>query len=104
MLKKSSWFAYIANYLVTGKLPAHLSTHEKLNIIQKSVAYSWIQGDIFYIGEDLIIHRCVREEEVFDILKYAHDEPCGGHFGDKWTAYKVLRAGYFWPSSVNWQT
>ena len=35
---------------------------------------------------------------MFDILKSAHDEPCGGHFADKWTAYKELHAGYFWPS------
>ena len=35
---------------------------------------------------------------MFDILKYAHDEPCGGHFDDKRTAYKVLHASYFWPS------
>jgi len=95
---KSPWFADITNYLVTGKLPPHLSAHEKRNIIHKSLAYSWIQGDLFYIGEYLIICRCVREEEVFDILKSSHDEPCGGHFVDKRTAYKVLRVGYFWPS------
>jgi len=98
MSTDSLWFVDISNYLVTGKTPPHLSTHEKQNIIQKSVAYSWIQGDLFYTGTDLIIRRCVREEEVFDILKYAHDEPCGGHFADKQTAYKVLRASYFWPS------
>ena len=34
---------------------------------------------------------------MFDILKSAHDEPRGGHFADKRTTYKVLRAGYFWP-------
>ena len=35
---------------------------------------------------------------MFDILKSSHDEPCGGHFADKWTAYKVLQASCFWPS------
>eukprot|EP00253_Pinus_taeda_P011144 PITA_11144 len=71
--KKSPWFADIANYLVIKKLPPHLSACEKRNIIQKSAAYSWIQGDLFYVGADLIIHRCVRGEEVFDILKSTHD-------------------------------
>eukprot|EP00253_Pinus_taeda_P031150 PITA_31150 len=98
MSTDSPWFADITNYLVTRKTPPHLSTREKQNIIQKSVAYSWIQGDLFYTGPDLIIRRCVREKEVLDILKSAHDEPCGGHFADQQTAYKVLRAGYFWPS------
>eukprot|EP00253_Pinus_taeda_P016892 PITA_16892 len=33
-----------------------------------------------------------------DILKECHDEPCGGHFADKRTTYKILSLGYFWPS------
>ena len=95
MSTDSPWFVDIANYLVTGKTPPHLSTHEKGSIILKSAAYSWIQGDLFYTSVDLIIHRHVRKE---DILKSSHDEPCGGHFANKQTAYKVLCVGYFWPS------
>eukprot|EP00253_Pinus_taeda_P021188 PITA_21188 len=33
-----------------------------------------------------------------DILKACHDEPCGGHFADKRTTYKILSLGYYWPS------
>ena len=87
---KSPCFIDIANYLVTRKLPPHLSGREKWNIIQKRVAYSQIQGDLFYRRAYIIIRRCVREEEVFDILKSAHDEPYWGHFVDKWIEYKVL--------------
>jgi len=47
---------------------------------------------------NLIIQRCVREDEVPEILKACHHEPCGGHFADKITAYKVLLLGYYWPS------
>ena len=36
----SPWYADIANYLVAGKLPSHLSHREKRNIIQKSARYS----------------------------------------------------------------
>eukprot|EP00253_Pinus_taeda_P017664 PITA_17664 len=42
--------------------------------------------------------RCVREDEMPDILKACHDEPCGGHFADKRTTYKILSLGYYWPS------
>ena len=95
---KSPWFVDIADYLVTGKLTPHLSAREKRNIIHKSAEYSWIQGDLFYTEADLIIRRFLREEEVFDILKSTHDEPCRGHFIDKGTAYKVLQVGYFFLS------
>ena len=33
-----------------------------------------------------------------DILHACHDGPCGGHFSDKGTAYKVLHSGYYWPN------
>ena len=35
---------------------------------------------------------------MFYLLKRCHDEPCGGHFVDKRTTYKVLKSGYYWPT------
>jgi len=40
----------------------------------------------------------MREEEVFDILKAAKDELCGGYFAGRRKTYKILCAGYFLPS------
>ena len=57
-----------------------------------------MNGDIFYTGYDLIIRRCFRKDEILEILKDCHDEPCGGHFADKRTSYKILNLGYYWPS------
>jgi hypothetical protein len=57
-----------------------------------------VGGDLFRTGLDLIIRRCVREDEIYEILKASHDEPCGGHFADKRTTYKVLHSGYYWPT------
>jgi hypothetical protein len=94
----SPWYADIANYLVAGKLPPHLSYREKKNIIHQSARYSWIGGYLFQTGADQEIRRCVQEDEVYDILKACHDGPCGGHFVDKRTAHKILRMGYYWPS------
>ena len=93
---QSPWFVDIANYLSSRKLPPHFSPREKRQVIKKSAIYSWIRGDIFYIENDLIIRRCIREDEVLDILKEFHDEPCGGHFVDKRAAYKILHLGYYW--------
>ena len=74
------WFAGIANYLATSELPQHLSSKEKQRIIQLSATYSWMGGDLYKTGPDLIIRRCVREDEMHDILKANHDGPCGGSF------------------------
>eukprot|EP00253_Pinus_taeda_P025003 PITA_25003 len=93
---KTPWYADIANYLVTGKLPSHLFPNEKRKIIQESSKYSWISNELFKTGLDCVIKRCVREDEMPDILKACHDEPCGGHFVDKRKAYKILSLGYYW--------
>eukprot|EP00253_Pinus_taeda_P020748 PITA_20748 len=88
----------IANYLVAGKLPSHLSHREKRKIIQQSARYSLISGCLFHIGLDQEIRRCIGEDQIYDVLKACHDGPCGRHFADKRTAHKVLRMGYYWPS------
>eukprot|EP00253_Pinus_taeda_P032423 PITA_32423 len=95
---KTPWFADMANYLVTWKLPPHLFPSERRKIIQESSRYSWISNELFKTRPNFVIRRCVREDEMPDILKACHDEPCSGHFANKRTAYKILSLGYYWPS------
>ena len=94
----SLWFADIANYLVSAQFPLHLSSKEKSRIMRKSASFTWIGGNLFKLGPDQILRRCVREEEVFDKLLTCHDGPCGGHFVAKRTAIKILQVGYYWPT------
>ena len=65
----SPWYVDVVNYLATGKLLTHLSKRERRKIIQQSARYCWIDGHIFYTGLNLEIRRCVREDEVFHILR-----------------------------------
>ena len=92
---QTPWFVNVANYLVTAKLPSHLFPREKRNIIQESVRYSWITNELYKTGPNLMIRRCVREDEMPEILKKCHDEPCGGHFADTRIAYKILSLEYY---------
>jgi len=101
MLTNSPWFEDIAIYLVTWKTPPHLSTTQGKRIVKNNASYSWIQGELFYTRLDLIIHKGVREEDVFEILKEAHDEPCRGNFVEKITTCKLLHVGYFRASLFN---
>ncbi|CAL8988251.1 unnamed protein product [Prunus brigantina] len=39
-----------------------------------------------------------RESEQQSILTFGHALACGGHFGAKKTALKVLQSGFFWPT------
>ena len=87
---QTPWFENIDIYLVTRKSPSQLFPKEKSKIIQTSATYSWITNESYKIGPDLMMGRCVREDEIPKILKACDDEPCGGHFTDKRTSYKIL--------------
>eukprot|EP00253_Pinus_taeda_P030041 PITA_30041 len=94
----SPWFADIANYLVSAQFPPHLSSKEKRKIVIKNTPFTWIRGNLFKLDPNQILRRCVREEDVLDILLTCHDGPCGGHFATKRTAFKTLQVGYYWPT------
>lgn len=93
---KIPWYANVAIYLVVGKLPMHLTVKERKHIVQCMCWFSWIGGYVFHMVFDICIHKCIREDEIYDILKACHDEPCGGHFIDRRTGCKVLQMGYYW--------
>ena len=84
--------------LLQESYPPHISSSQKKRIIMESVNYSWIMRDLFFTKPNFIIGRRVREDEIYDILRACQDEPCGGHFADKWTTYKILPSGCYWPS------
>ena len=55
-------------------------------------------GYLFHTRSNKQIRRYVSEDDIYEILKAAHDGPCGGHFTDKRIGHKVLQMGYYWPS------
>ena len=98
ILVLSPWFADIENRFVLAQFPPNLSSKEKRKIVRKSTPLTWIRVNLFKVVQDQILRGCVRKEEVFDILLTYHDGPCGGHFVAKRTTFKVLQAGYYYPT------
>ena len=47
---------------------------------------------------DQVDRRCAPQDEFHSILTFCHSHSCGGHFGAKRTAHKVLESGFYWPS------
>eukprot|EP00253_Pinus_taeda_P020144 PITA_20144 len=87
---KTTWYEDVAKYLAVGKLPKHLKTRERKQIVHRSSQFSWIGRYLFHTGSDMCIRRCFCEDEIFDIQKACHDEPYKGHFTDHRTGHKVL--------------
>ncbi|KAK8612929.1 hypothetical protein V6N13_104254 [Hibiscus sabdariffa] len=95
---KLPWFADMVNYLVTGKVPTHLPRSAINKIKKESCFYVWDDPYLWKHCFDKVIRHCIAEEEVKSILNFFHSYSCGGHFGPKCTAHKILECGFYWPT------
>jgi hypothetical protein len=68
---------------------------ERCNIVWKSSSYTWVVGYLFKLFLDHILRRCIREDEVLDILHDFHNEKSGVHYAANRTTYKILQDGYY---------
>ena len=57
-----------------------------------------MDNTLYRRGVDSILRRCLTHEEDKLVLNNSHGGACGGHLSGIYTAQKILRAGYFWPS------
>jgi hypothetical protein len=92
------WFVHIVNYLASGKIPSHWSKQEKDRFFSQVKHYYWDDPYLFKHCADQVIRRCVPECEFNSILSLCHSSACGGHFGGRRTAAKVLQCGFYWPT------
>lgn len=92
------WYADIVNYLVTRTFPTDLPRSQREKLKKWSRYYIWDEPYLWKRCVDQIIRRCVPENEHKSILTFCHSEVCGGHFGSRRTALKILDAGFFWPT------
>lgn len=97
LVTQNPWYADIVNYLTIGKMLGYFSTQERKLLAEKSFNYSWIVRFMFYTGPDQVMHRCLRDYGIYDVLKACYDEPYGGHFVATRTTFKILTTRYYWP-------
>lgn len=64
----------------------------------RTVYYQLITGQLYQLGVDGILHRCVLEHEREALLFEAHEGVAEGHNAGKATTDKVFCAGMWWPT------
>jgi hypothetical protein len=64
----------------------------------KEIIYCLIDHILYWKDPLGVILRCLDPQEAQKALTDFHDNLCGGHQFWRTTTYKILRAGYFWPS------
>jgi transposase InsO family protein len=91
-------FTEIVQFLSTGMAPCEYTIIQKKQLVVRAADFSLIVGQLYKMGPDEILRRCVMEAERPLILAEAHEGIAGGHYAGKETTQKVLRAGLWWPT------
>ena len=92
------WYADLVNFLVAKVFPAGMTKARNDKLKSDAKYYVWDDPYLWKHCADQVIRRCVPEAEFHSILTFCHTYACGGHFGSKRTAHKVLESGFYWPS------
>nr|XP_027076937.1 uncharacterized protein LOC113700672 [Coffea arabica] len=92
------WYADLVNYLVTGNFPAGWPKSKMDKLKSDAKYFIWDDPYLWKRCADQVMRRCVSEMEFQSILAFCHTFACGGHFGPKRTAHKVLESGFYWLS------
>jgi hypothetical protein len=66
--------------------------------VVKETNYQLIVGNLYKLGADGILRRCVLEHERPMILTEVHKGIVGGHYTCKTTAQNILCVGLWWPT------
>jgi hypothetical protein len=91
--KVDDHFAKIVQFLSIGMAPSKYTIIQKKQLVVHVADFSLIAGQLYKMGLDEILRRCVMEAERPLILVEAHEGIAGGHYARKETMQKVLRAG-----------
>ena len=57
--------------------------------------FFWDDPYLFKYYSDQVFRSCIPDHEVRSVLSFYHDQACGGHFGGKKTAAKILQCGFY---------
>ena len=92
------YYANIIHFLTTGWAPNEFTKHQKRQLVFKETDFTLIAGQLYKLGLDEVLHRCIMPHEKEAIIREAHSGTTGGHFAGKPTAQKILAAALWWPT------
>jgi hypothetical protein len=83
--KVDDHFVEIVKFLSTGMAPREYIVIQKKQLVVHASDFQLIAGQLYKMGPDEILMRCVMEAEIPLILAEAHEGIVGGHYAGKET-------------------
>lgn len=75
-----------------------MTVAQKKQLVVKSADYHLIAGNLYKLGADEVLRRCVLEHGRPTILSEAYEGIVGGHYTGKATTQKILCTKFWWPT------
>jgi hypothetical protein len=97
-LANCSWYKDIIFFLQNLQPPSGMEKNKVRALKLKSIKYFLVDQVLYWKDPLGVLLRCLDPQEAQKIMSDFHDSLCGGHHYWRTTTYKILRAGYFWPS------
>jgi len=88
----------VIQFLSIGFSHFEYTTAQKKQLVVCAANFQLIAGQLYKLGLDEILRRYVLEHERSIILVESHDGLAGGHYVEKATVRKILRAGLWSPT------
>ena len=79
----------ITQFLENGQAPERMSDKKKKILAMKDAPYSIINGFLYKLSLDEVLHRCILDHERESIMHEAHYVLAGGHFQSDMNAKKI---------------
>ncbi|KAL0543554.1 hypothetical protein IC582_018652 [Cucumis melo] len=90
------WYFDIKQYIKCREYPYEASENEKRTIRRLAMNF-FLSGEVLYKrNHDMVLLRCVDEEEAKQIMTDIHEGICETHANGHMMARQILRSGYYW--------
>ncbi|XP_043710452.1 uncharacterized protein LOC122659403 [Telopea speciosissima] len=91
-----SWMDPIIAYLRDDVLPKHKVKAHKVH--DRAARYTLIENELYKRSVLGPLLKCLTPTHALNALVEVHQVICGSHMGGRHLAYKILRAGLYWPN------
>ncbi len=92
------WYGPIIEHLQKGYFDNDIPKEDRSRIAIKFRTYSLYERQLYKLGPNNILRRCLTFQEVAKVLIDFHEGPTKGRFGINTTVKKILAFGYWWPT------
>jgi hypothetical protein len=97
-LAECTWYKDIIHFLQKLQPPDGLEKNKVIALKLKEIKYCLIDHVLYWKDRLGVLLRCLDAQEAQRSIIDFHESLCGDHHFWSTTTYKILRAGYLWPS------